>query len=140
MFGLQDGVLQDSSDNSLITKNTWKSCKYTWDPYLRLHVLSLAFIYRRYSDKIYDIIEFGTKGCLTTSFLGWKLKISLGQDEPIYTYNHQCTQYFVREACYRGRVGAKIQEVNSSLCTEIKTILQNHLKSNSQDIFNLMQE
>ena len=74
------------------------------------------------------------------SSLGWKLMMSLGQDEPIHTNNHQYTQHFIREACYGGRVGAKIQEFMSSLCTEIKIILQNLLKSNLQDNCNLMQE
>ena len=101
---------------------------------MRLDVLSLPFINRRYSDEIYDLSEFGMKDYFTTSSLGWKL-MSSGQDEPIYTYNHQCTRYFIREACYRGRVGARMLEVHSSLCTEIKTSLQNHLKPNSQDIF-----
>ena len=93
-----------------------------WDPYLRLDLLSVAFIYRRcsdknydISDKNYDISEFGMKDCSTTPSLGWKLMMSLGQDEPFYTYNHQCTRHFIREACYGGIVGANIQEFNSSL-------------------------
>ena len=30
-----------------------------WEPYLRLDVLSLEFVYENYSGKIYDLIEFG---------------------------------------------------------------------------------
>ena len=66
--------------------------------------------------------------------------MSLGQDEPIHTYTDQYTRHFLRDACYGGRVRANVQEFNSSLCTVIKTILQNQLKSDSQDICNLMQE
>ena len=66
--------------------------------------------------------------------------MSLGEDEPVYTYNYQYTRLFIREACYGGRAGAKIQKFNSSLCMKNKTIFQNHLKSNSKDICNLMQE
>ena len=49
-----------------------------WDPFLRLDVLSLAFIYRRFSNKIYDNIEFDMKDCLKTLSLGRKIKMSLG--------------------------------------------------------------
>ena len=56
-----------------------------WEPFLRLDVLSLAFMYRRYSDELYDITEFDMKDCLTISSLGWELMMSVGQDEPIYT-------------------------------------------------------
>ena len=31
-FGSQDCLLEDKMDHSLITKNTWKSYKYMWDP------------------------------------------------------------------------------------------------------------
>ena len=58
-LGLQDGLLTDCMDYNLITKGTWKSLGNMWDPYLRTDVLSLAFTYRRYSDKICHISEFG---------------------------------------------------------------------------------
>ena len=45
-----------------------------WEPFLRLDVLSLAFIYRRFSNKIYDNIEFGMKDCLKNLSLGRKRK------------------------------------------------------------------
>ena len=108
-------------DHSSLTIDSWKSYETMWGPYLRLAVLSLAFIYRRYSDKNYDITESGMEYCWTTSFLGWKLKMSPGRDEPIYIYNNHYKQHFIRETCYRGRVGAKIQETNSRLYSEIET-------------------
>ena len=80
------------------------------------------------------------KDCLTTSSLAWKLMMSLGQHEPIYTYNHQYTRHFIREACDGRRVGANVQKFISSLSSEIRTIFQNLLKSCSEDICNLMQE
>ena len=61
----------------------------------------------------------------------------LGQDDPTYTYNHQYTRHFIGEACCGGRIVASIQEF---ICTENKTILQNLLKSDAQEICNLMQE
>ena len=80
------------------------------------------------------------KDCSTTSSLEWKVMMSLGWNEPIYTYNHQYTQYFIKKASYGGRVGANIQEFISSLSMKKKTILKNHLKFNSQDTCNLIQE
>ena len=64
----------------------------------------------------------------------------LVQDEPKKTYNHYFTRHFIRRTCYGGKVGANLQEINSNLCFEIKTFLQIHLKSNSPDICNLMQD
>ena len=81
-------------------------------PYLRLNGLSLAFFYRTYSDKFYDVTEFGMKGCLTMSSLGWKPNMSLGQDKSIYTNTDQNTRHFIREACYGGGVEVNIQEFN----------------------------
>ena len=46
LFGLQKGLLKDSMDNSLFEKDTWRSNKFLWDPYLRLDELSFAFKYR----------------------------------------------------------------------------------------------
>ena len=54
-----------------------------------------------------------------------------------YIDNHQNTRQFIREACYGGRVGTNIQEINSSRCSEI---LRNHLRSCSEGICNLRQE
>ena len=51
--------------------------------------------------------------------------MSRGQDEPSHTYTQQHTGNFKRRTCYGGRVGAKIQKLNSSLCMEIETNLQN---------------
>ena len=109
LFGLQDGFLKTKMDLSLITENTPKSNKYLWDTYLRLDILSLTFIYRRYSYNIYDIRDFGMKYCWTTLSLGWKLMMSLGQNEPFYTYNHQHTRNLKSEACCGARVWANIQ-------------------------------
>ena len=66
--------------------------------------------------------------------------MSLGLDEPNYTYSHQYTRHFIREACYGGTVGAKIQGFRSTLHTEILEIIQKQLKSNSQGICKLKHE
>ena len=66
--------------------------------------------------------------CLTISSMGWKILISLSQVEPIYTYSHQYTRHFRKEARYGGRIGAYRREFNSSLFIDVKTYLQSHLK------------
>ena len=119
-FGLQEGLLKDKLNHSLITKNTWKSYKEVRDPYSRLDALSLAFIYRGYSAEINAISEFGTKDCLTTSSRGWKLLMSLGQDEPINTFNYQYTRHFLKEACYAGRVESIIKAFDPIFVLELK--------------------
>ena len=91
---------------------------------MRLDVLSLAFIHRRYTDKIYDLSRFGMRDCLATSSQGWKLRLSLGQYELVYTDDHQYTRHFLKETCYGGSVGANIEEYNSSLCTEIQQFFE----------------
>ena len=139
-LGLQDGLLTDCMDDILITKGTWKSLKNLWDPCLRTDVLSLAFTYRRYPDKNCHFSEFGKKSFLTITSLGWTLKMSLVLDEPNYTYSHQHTRHFKREACYGGTVGANKQVFRSTLHTEILEIIQKHLKSNSQEICKLKHE
>ena len=60
--------------------------------------------------------------------------MSLGQDEPIQTYSHQCTRDFIAEIGFGGKVAANVQEFKSIVCGDIKTSLQNHLISNLQDI------
>ena len=78
-----------------------------WDQYLRLDVLSFAFTYRGQSDKNYKFGEFGIKDCLQTSSLAWKLMMSLGQGEPIYTYSNQCTRHFIRKGLLRRKSWSK---------------------------------
>ena len=64
------------------------SFNYMWDPYLRSDHLRLAFVFRRYSDNIYDISEFDVKDCLTITSLCWKSRMSPGRDDPIYIKTH----------------------------------------------------
>ena len=89
---------------------------------------------------MYDFGEFGMKDCLTISSPIWKLLMFLGQDEPYYTSSHPCTRHFIRQACYGGRVGASRREHESTAITSILNVIELHLKSNSDDICNLMEE
>ena len=118
----------------------WRSYASIWDTCLRLDILTLAFINRRSSDKKYDISESVMKDCLTTSSLGWKLMMSLGQDEAIYTSTHSYSEHFPPEHCYGGTVGAKVREFESTALTKNLNVIKSHLKSNAEDIFTLMEQ
>ena len=47
---------------------------------------------KKTSDKNKEINEIGTKDCLTIASLRWKLLMSLGQVEPIYTHKYPYTR------------------------------------------------
>ena len=126
--------------HSLNEKDTWESYESKWDPYLRLDVLSLAFKYRRFSDKIYVLADFSMKGFSTNSSLVWKLKMSLGQDEPIGTYSHPYTRRFLRQAYFGGRVGTSFREFESAANTSHLNIINSHFNSNSYDNFDLLKD
>ena len=59
----------DEHVDKMLNHLNWKKKSDIWDPYLRLDVLSLAFRYKRSSDKIHDKKEIGVKDCLITSSL-----------------------------------------------------------------------
>ena len=83
----------------------------------------ISLQYRGYSAEINAISEFGTKDCLTTSSRGWKLLMSLGQDEPIYTSNYQYTRHFLKEACYARRVESITKDFDPIFVLELKQFL-----------------
>ena len=106
----------------------------------RMRCIINGIFYRRFSDKIYDIVEFGLRTYLTICSLGWKLMASLGQDEVIYTHAHPYTRHFRREACQERRVGANIQEVETSANTAFLKAIRYQLNSDIENICKLMQE
>ena len=115
MFGLQNDPLKDKVDHSLIGKDTWRSYESMWDPYLRVDVLSLAFFVEDSLKNFMILVKSLRRILQTISSLGWKQIKSLCRNEPFYIYSHEDTRNFIREACYAARVGAKIQQFNSSL-------------------------
>ena len=52
-----------------------------WLPYLKMDVLSLAFIYARYSMNMNSLTGFGMKNCLSLPSLGWKYYNSMRTEE-----------------------------------------------------------
>ena len=48
-----------------IYEDTWEDKRDEWLPYLKMDVLSLAFIYARYTMNMEQITNFGMKNCLS---------------------------------------------------------------------------
>ena len=113
-------------DHSLIEKYTWESIEIRWDHFLRPNVLSLAILFR-FSNKVYDIIEFGTKDCLMIFSLEWKLMMSHCQDEAIYTHTHPHTRDFIGEICYGGRLRTNTRAFESTAIETNFNVIKSHL-------------
>ena len=73
-----------------------------------MDVLSLAFIYARYSMNMEQITGFGMKNCLSLPSLGWKYYNTSRseEDEAIYSYTDKYMRHFVRQSIKGGKVGA----------------------------------
>ena len=89
VLGLQSALLKDKmGQRFFFKKDAWKSHQPIWEPYLRIDVLSVAFIYRQGSDKFHDFAELISRVCLPNSSLGWKIRRYSGQVENFFTYSH----------------------------------------------------
>ena len=71
-YGLQPENLKGEIEHSVNNKNNFADLRRIWEPYLKLDVLCLAFIYARHSMEMQKMSGFGIKDCLTEAILGWK--------------------------------------------------------------------
>ena len=80
--------MKQEIDQTEICEDTWESHCDIWEPYLRMDILTLAFIHARYSMNIQSITGLGMKDCLSLPSLGWKYFNSqrCEDDEPLYSY------------------------------------------------------
>ena len=60
------------NNRSVIIKANFADLRRIWEPYLRLDVLCLAFIYARHSQEMKKISDFVINDCLTEASVGWK--------------------------------------------------------------------
>ena len=97
-----------------------------------MDVLLLAFTCRRFSDKVSDNCEIGIKRWNISS-LGWRLLVSLGQDELVYTNAHPLAGFLTREASYGGKIWAKVWEFETSATTASLNSNRSQLNSNAED-------
>ena len=47
-YGLQPELLKGETEHSVINKNNFADLEHIWEPYLKLDVLCLAYIYARH--------------------------------------------------------------------------------------------
>ena len=127
-YKLQPELLKQEMNHEEIYEDTWQSKRSEWEPYLRMDILSLAFIYARYSMNMSSITGFGMKGCLSLPSLGWKHFMSsrTESDEKIYSY----TDKYMRQAIKGGKTGAFNQSYESPISEKIFTTISNELNVN----------
>ena len=126
-FGLQKELLKQEMNHTEIYEDTWWDKMNEWLPYLKMDVLSLAFIYARYSMNMDSITGFGMKNCLSLPSLGWKYYncMRTEENEPIYSYTDKYMRHFVRQSIKGGKVGAFNQYFESTISDKIfKTIME----------------
>ena len=139
-YGLQPELLEGEIEHSGIKKNSFVALKHIWEPYLKLDVLCLAFIYARHSMEMQKMPGFGIKDCLTEASLGWKCFGTYNKNKEFYTFNDKYVRDFIRKSIKGGRVGAFIRYFESKQCEEILNIIKNHLKLNNNEISNIVDE
>ena len=78
-----------------IDENNWRSKRDERVDYVKIDVLSTAFLYARFCRAMEEIIGFSTKDCLSFPGVGWEYFKSLRteEDEPIYTNNDKYMRY-----------------------------------------------
>ena len=127
-YGLQPELLKGEIEHSAINKNNFVALKLIWEPYLKLDVLCLAFIYARHSMEMQKMSGFGIKDCLTEASLGWKCFGTYNKNKEFYTFIDKYVRDFIRKSIKGGRVGAFNRYFESEQCEEILNIIKNHLK------------
>ena len=131
-YKLQSSLMKQEMNHIEIYEDTWESKRGEWEPYSRMDILSLAFIYARYSMNMSSITGFGMKDCLSLPSLGWKHFMSSRcvDDEPIYSHTDKYMRHFVRQAIKGGKVGAFNQLYESQISDKIFTTISNDLNVN----------
>ena len=71
-YSLQPELLIGEVEHSVINRSKFAELGHIWEPYLKLDVLCLAFIYARHSVEMQKLSGFGIEDCLTEASLGWK--------------------------------------------------------------------
>ena len=139
-YGLQQELLKGEIEHSVINKNFSADLKYIWEPYLKLYLLCLAFIYARHSMEMQKMSGFGIKDCLTGASLGWKCFGTYNRDPEFYTFNDKFVRDFIRKSIKGGRVGAFKRYFESNECEEVLNFFKKHLKLNDNEVLNIVDE
>ena len=127
-YGLQPELLKGEIEHSVINKNNFAELRHVWEPYLKLDVLCLAYIYARHSMEMQKMSGFGIKDCLTEASLGWKCFGTYNKDREFYTFNDKYIRDFIRKSIKGGRVGAFVRYFESKQCEQFLNTIKIHLK------------
>ena len=95
-------------DHEEVYEDNWE-VKHNRDPYLRMDVLSSAFIYARHSEYMQEMTGFGREDCLSLHSSGGSFLMAKNTgsgDERIYTQTDKFTRHFVHQSIKGGKVGA----------------------------------
>ena len=121
-YGLQHELLKGEIEHSVKNKNSLADLRPIWEPYLRLDVLCLAFIYARHPMEMQKMSGFGIKDCLTEASLSWKCFGTYNKDREYYTFNDNYVRDSIRRNIKGGRVGAFNRFFESNQCEEIQIL------------------
>ena len=97
-YGLQPELLKGEIEHSVINKSNFAEIRHIWEPYLKLDVLCLAFIYARHSMEMQELSGFRIKDCLTESSLGCKCFGTNNKHREFYTFKDKYVRDFVRKS------------------------------------------
>ena len=104
-YKIQPSLLKQKLEHDEVYEDNWEKKGNEWLPYIKNHMLSIAFSYARYAKGIEELTSFGMKTLLTLPSLANKNFNSLRDenDEPIYTYNDTFVRHSVRQSNKGGR-------------------------------------
>ena len=92
-------------------------------------MLSTAFCYARYTRRVEELTGFGMKNSLTLRILANKFftRLTVEDDEPIYTYTNPFMRDFVRDAIKGGKCNGFSQHYKSEFPDEAFDIISREL-------------
>ena len=133
-YGLQPELLRGEIQQSVINKSNFADLRHIWEPYLKLDVLCLAFIYARNSLEKQIVSEFGIKACLTEASLGWKCFGTSNKDSDFCTFDDKYIRDFIRKTIKAGRIAPLHRYFESNQCDKTLNTIEIHLRINGNEI------
>ena len=135
-YSFQPELLKGEMEDSVVKKSIFAESGHIWEPYLKLDVLCLAFVYCRHSMEMQKMSGFGVKDCLSEAILGWKCFGRYNKDREFYTFNDKYVRDFIRKSIKGGRCGVYNRYFKSNQCEEILNTIKENLEINHNQISN----
>ena len=131
-YGLQLELLRGGIEHSVINESNLADLRHIWEPYPKLDVVSLAFIYARHSMEMRNKSGFGIRDCLTQASLKWKCFGTNNKDREFYTFDDNFVRDFICKSIKEERVAALTRYFESNQCDELLDTIKKHLKINEK--------